>query len=328
MTRILLQPLGVRKLAVQSLERELAFYIHAPSVRVVLENETGHIAIEVTHPARPKISLRDFLENEQDVGTLSVPAGLSIEGNPVWFSLAKAPHLLVAGTTGSGKSTFMHQLVMSLIYRYGPSQVLLQFIDPKQGLEFGAYRTLPHLFGGIAVTPEESLACLLRVVKEMEARGKKLREQGCRSIDTYLGTMPRLIVFIDELVELLTGYLPEMEETIVKIARLGRAAGIHLVVATQHPSRDVVTPQIKANITARVSFAVSSAVDSKVILDRQGAEQLQGEGDALMLLPGHKEKRVTTCLVTPEETDRTVEWYLEEWPGRLPGIPMKRYSLV
>jgi S-DNA-T family DNA segregation ATPase FtsK/SpoIIIE len=216
------------------------------------------------------------------------------------------PHLLVAGATGSGKSVSINSMVMSILYKATPAEVKMLMVDPKL-LELSAYQEIPHLIAPVTTTPKESADVLKKMVFEMERRYRFLAEKGARSIDSFNlqakeeERLPYLVIIIDELADLMFTAPTDVEDSITRLAQMGRAAGIHLILATQRPSVDVITGIIKANFPARVAFQVSSKVDSRTILDTHGAEQLLGKGDMLLMLPGSRIIRVHGALITEEE---------------------------
>jgi S-DNA-T family DNA segregation ATPase FtsK/SpoIIIE len=243
-----------------------------------------------------------------------------VSGEPVVADLASMPHLLIAGTTGSGKSVCITSITTCLVMNNSPEQLRLVMIDPKM-VELVRFNGLPHLFGKVETNLERILGVLQWVVAEMDRRYQVLDETRSRNIDTYNRkvsrrksgeTMPRIVVMIDELADLMMMAPAQTEFSLVRLAQMARATGIHLVVATQRPSTDVVTGLIKANFPARMSFAVASSVDSRVVLDMNGAESLLGNGDMLFLSPeANSPIRAQGCMVTPEELDRVIKSWKE-----------------
>jgi S-DNA-T family DNA segregation ATPase FtsK/SpoIIIE len=234
--------------------------------------------------------------------------GVDIAGEPIVTNLDKMPHLLIAGATGSGKSVCLNALILSLLYRASPAEVKLIMIDPKM-VELSVYEGIPHLSAPVVTEPKKASAVLRAVVSEMEMRYKAFAEKGVRDLVRYNRVldkeelpMPYVVVIIDELADLMMVAPVEVEDSICRLAQMARATGIHLVVATQRPSVDVITGLIKANIPSRIAFAVSSQVDSRTILDSSGAEQLLGRGDMLFAPVGAlKPLRVQGALVLDEE---------------------------
>ena len=238
------------------------------------------------------------------------------------MDLAGLPHLLVAGTTGSGKSVLLNAIIMSMLMRATPEQVRLIMVDPKR-VEFTGYAGLPHLYVPVVTEPRQAASALQWGVTEMERRLKVFEHYKVRDIKTYNGNvdggkydemenppkhMPYFVIVIDELADLMMVAGKDVESSIVRIAQLGRAAGIHLIVATQRPSADVVTGLIRANIDNRVALSVDNSINSRIILDQKGAEQLLGKGDMLVKLRGKKPRRAQGCWVSDEEIEQTVEF--------------------
>ena len=257
--------------------------------------------------SREQISLREMLESDvfrRSGSKLTLALGKTIHGEPFVADLATMPHLLIAGSTGTGKSVAINSMLTSILYRATPEDVRLIMIDPKR-LELGMYEEIPHLLTPVVVDPKAASNALAWAVREMEERYKTLAAEGVRNIEQYnrnirhqmeekrdaeeegveLRTLPYIVVVIDELADLMMVASNEVEESICRLAQMARAVGIHLILATQRPSVDVITGLIKANLPARISFRVSSKVDSRTILDGNGAEQLLGKGDMLYLPP-------------------------------------------
>ena len=244
--------------------------------------------------------------------------GKDVAGAPVLADLATMPHLLIGGTTGSGKSVAINAMLMSILMRTTPAEVRLILIDPKR-VELSAYNSVPHLYVPVVTEPKEAASALAWSVSEMERRLKVLQGAGAKHIGQYNGMvqsgkgpegaveLPYLVIVIDELADLMMVAAKEVEDSVVRIAQLARAAGIHLVVATQRPEANVVTGIIKANITNRIAFNVASSIDSRVILDQPGAEKLVGLGDMLFSTPAWpKPKRIQGCYVAEEELEAVV----------------------
>src|SRR5437016_7044253 len=266
-----------------------------------------HVGIEVPNPRRETIFLREIIESRpfrESPSKLTIALGKTIDGLNYVSDLAKMPHLLIAGTTGSGKSVGVNSLLLSILYRARPDEVKLILIDPKR-LELGLYEDIPHLAAPIIVDPKPAARALRWAVAEMERRYKELAGWGVRNIDGYNAErdrrntvkdfddsgqpwvrMPYIVIIIDELADLMMVSGHEVEDSITRLAQMARAVGIHLVLATQRPSVDVITGLIKANFPSRISYRVSSKVDSRTILDTNGAEHLLGRGDMLFLPPG------------------------------------------
>jgi S-DNA-T family DNA segregation ATPase FtsK/SpoIIIE len=274
------------------------------------------------------VSLREVISSEgfkRSRSKLTLALGKDIFGTPVTADLARMPHLLVAGATGSGKSVALNSMVISLLYRARPDEVKMLMIDPKL-LELSAYDGIPHLISPVVTNPKEAAEMLRKMVFEMERRYRLIAEKGVRNIDSFNSAqppeerLPYIVVIIDELADLIFAAASQVEDSIARLAQMARASGIHLVLATQRPSVDVITGVIKANFPARVAFQVTSKIDSRTIIDSQGAEQLIGRGDMLFMLPGVKILRVHGALVTEEEVRAVAEHV------RAQGLP--DYSII
>ena len=247
--------------------------------------------------------------------------GKDIGGMSIVGDIAKLPHLLIAGTTGSGKSVCMNSLIISLLYKASPEQVKLIMIDPKM-VELGVYNGIPHLLIPVVTDPKKAAGSLQWAVTEMMRRYRMMADAGVRNLSEYnklaavsdeYDAMPQLVVVIDELADLMLVAAKDVEEAICRVAQMGRASGIHLIVATQRPSADVITGLMKANIPSRIAFAVASAMESRIILDTVGAEKLVGKGDMLYAPLGEgKPKRVQGCFITDEEVQRVVKFIKDQ----------------
>jgi S-DNA-T family DNA segregation ATPase FtsK/SpoIIIE len=296
---------GVKYSKITSLADDLCLAMQAESVLIDRIPGKATVGIQIPNPNREAISLRELLESEaykRSTSKLAIALGKTIHGEPYVTDLASMPHLLIAGSTGTGKSVGLNAMLTSILYRATPDDVRLIMIDPKR-LELGMYEEIPHLLTPVVVDPKKAANALRWAVREMEERYKLLAAEGVRNIEQYNRNMRRLIdeghskeadspkslpfiiVVIDELADLMMVSGKEVEESIVRLAQMARAVGIHLILATQRPSVDVITGLIKANMPARVSFRVSSKTDSRTILDGNGAEQLLGRGDMLFLPP-------------------------------------------
>lgn len=286
---------SVRASKVKSLATDVAMALKAQDCRVVPHPEKGVVTFEVTRrpEQRQRVSMHAVLgEAVQDTPKMAVPivVGRRVCGEPVVTDLAEAPHLLVAGTTGSGKSVFLRSLILSVAHSLDPWQCRLLLIDPKR-LEFAEFSDLPHLLTKPVTDPEDSVLALRMLVREMENRYEAMRETGSRSLDEHNRRLeeagradeqlPRVVAVVDEYADLMVMSGKQVENAVRRITQVARAAGIHLVLATQRPSVDVVTGVVKANLPTRICFRVSSRADSRVILDQSGAENLLGHGDAL-----------------------------------------------
>ncbi|HYA26362.1 MAG TPA: DNA translocase FtsK [Thermodesulfovibrionales bacterium] len=300
---------GVKINRVVSLSDDLALSLKAQSVRVSALAGKAAIGIEVPNKYREMVCLGEIISSEifqKSPSRLTLALGKDIFGNPIVTDLLKMPHLLVAGATGSGKSVSINSMVMSLLYRATPREAKMLMIDPKL-LELSAYENIPHLISPVITGAKEAAESLRKMVFEMERRYRLLAERGVRNIESFNRVvtdeeqMPYIVVFIDELADLMFASANEVEDSIARLAQMARASGIHLIVATQRPSVDVITGVIKANFPARISFQVTSRIDSRTIIDTQGAEQLLGKGDMLFMLPGMRIVRIHGALVTEEE---------------------------
>ncbi len=300
---------GIKINRIVSLSDDLALALKASGVRVSPIAGKAAIGIEVPNRQRETVSLRDIISSDsfkKNSSKIALALGKDIFGYPVVSDLAKMPHLLVAGATGSGKSVSINSMVMSILYKAAPSEVKMLMIDPKL-LELSAYEGIPHLIAPVITNPKEAADALRKMVFEMENRYRLLAEKGTRNIEGFNRIasdeeqLPYIVIIIDELADLMFASANEVEDAIARLAQMARASGIHLILATQRPSVDVITGVIKANFPARISFQVTSKIDSRTILDAQGAEQLLGKGDMLFMLPGIKTIRVHGALITEEE---------------------------
>lgn len=307
---------GVKINRVVSLSDDLALSLRAQSVRVSTLPGKAAIGIEVPNKNREQVCLREIISSEHFIKSSSrvtLALGKDIFGNPVVADLSKMPHLLVAGATGSGKSVSINSMVMSILYKASPREVKMLMIDPKL-LELSSYENIPHLISPVITGAKEAAEALRKIVFEMERRYRLLAEKGVRNIEGFnrVATdeehLPYIVVFIDELADLMFASASEVEDSIARLAQMARASGIHLILATQRPSVDVITGIIKANFPARIAFQVTSKIDSRTIIDTQGAEQLLGKGDMLLLLPGTRIVRIHGALVTEEETKAVTDF--------------------
>ncbi len=307
---------GVKINRIVSLADDLALSLRAQSIRIYPISGKATIGIEVPNRVRATVYLKDIISAEnfdKSSSYLTLALGKDIFGNPVITDLAKMPHLLVAGTTGSGKSVFMNSIIISLLYKTTPDEVKMLMVDPKL-LELSAYSEIPHLIAPVITNPKEASDALKKIVFEMERRYRLLAEKGARNIENYNRQMPvserlpYIVVFIDELADLMLTAPADVENAITRLAQMARASGIHLILATQRPSVDVITGLIKANFPARISFQVTSKIDSRTILDSQGAEQLLGKGDMLFMLPGVKTVRIHGAYVSETEVNAITDF--------------------
>ncbi len=313
---------GVKVGQVTSLADDLALALAAPTVRVLAPIPgTSYVGIEVPNERRATVTLGDVLSGPalEHPSPLLLGIGKDVAGEQVTADLAPMPHLLIAGATGTGKSVCINALIMSLLMRATPAEVRLILIDPKR-IELNLYNGIPHLYVPVVTEPKEAASALAWAVSEMEARLKRLQQAGARNIAQYNALvhegrapegaeqLPYLVIVIDELADLMLVAAKEVEDSICRLSALARAAGIHLIVATQRPSTDIITGLIKTNITNRIAFAVSSSIDSRVILDQPGAEKLVGLGDMLFSIPAWpKPKRIQGAFVTEDEINAVVE---------------------
>lgn len=322
---------GIKINRIVALADDLALGLKAMSVRVVAPIPgKAAVGVEIPNRHRAVVHLREVLgakEFGNEALQLPLALGLDAGGAPMVADLAQMPHLLIAGETGSGKSVCINSLILSLLFRAQPKEVRLLLVDPKR-VELSVYNGIPHLADKVVVDPRDAARRLQRVVEHMEERYKLFAQVGARNLQsynrrvaleppaedelsrgTYRGQLPMLVVVIDELADLIMTSQAEVENAIMRLAQMARAVGIHLVVATQRPSVDVLTGVIKANFPARISFRVASKVDSRTILDMNGAEALLGRGDMLYIPPGSsKPLRVHGCNVTEVEIRRVVEF--------------------
>jgi DNA segregation ATPase FtsK/SpoIIIE, S-DNA-T family len=326
---------GVKYSRVTGLVDDLCLALKAESIRIDRMPGKPHVGIEVPNPRRETIFLREVIESrafKESPSKLTIALGKTIDGLNYVSDLTKMPHLLIAGTTGSGKSVGVNSLLVSILYRARPDEVKFILIDPKR-LELGLYEDIPHLATPIIVDPKPAARALRWAVGEMERRYKELAGCGVRNIDGYNAEldrrntvkdfgetgqpwvrMPYIVIIIDELADLMMTSGHEVEDSITRLAQMARAVGIHLVLATQRPSVDVITGLIKANFPSRISYRVSSKVDSRTILDTNGAEHLLGRGDMLFLPPGSSRLlRVHGAYIDETEINKIVTHIKSQW---------------
>ena len=310
---------GIRIHKIISLADDIALRLAASSVRIEPVPGKTAIGIEVPNSTKSMVSMREAIDSLQfrnSSSKLNVALGKSISGEVICADLAKMPHLLVAGTTGSGKSVCLNSMIVSILYNATPDEVKLVMIDPKM-VEFSMYNGIAHLEVPVVSNPRKAAGALSWAAAEMDRRYAMLAEYGVRDIKAFnalcetkpeLKKMPQIVIFIDELADLMMVSPKEVEDSIIRLAQKARAAGIHLVIATQRPSVDVITGLIKANIPSRIALSVSSSTDSRVIIDAVGAEKLLGNGDMLFCPIGsNKSKRVQGCFISDEEVTRVVD---------------------
>ena len=311
---------GVKLNKLTNLAGDLALSLGVVSVRIApIPDKISTVGVEVPNKIVSTVYLRDIIDSpvfQNAASTLSFAIGKDIGGNCIVGNIAKLPHMLIAGTTGSGKSVCMNSLILSLLYKATPDQVRLIMIDPKM-VELGIYNGIPHLYIPVVTDPKKAAGSLQWAVVEMMKRYRLFSEIGVRDLKGYnnyktkIGepTLPNVVIVIDELADLMMTAAKEVEESICRVAQMGRAAGMHLIIATQRPSADVITGLMKANIPSRIAFAVSSALESRIILDNPGAEKLVGMGDMLYAPLGcGKPLRVQGAFVSDEEREQVIDF--------------------
>ena len=318
-------PAGTKLSRIVSLDKEIALAMAAKSIKIEApipgKNTVG---IEVPNPVIAPVKIREVLGNipsNQANAKILVSLGKDIMGRVQTADITKMPHLLVAGSTGSGKSVCINSFIASILMRYRPDEVKLLLVDPKK-VELSNYNGVPHLLCPVVTNPKKASLALQRLVQEMEHRYDIFEEEGVKNIGSYnelidkknlagqsLKHMTYIVIIIDELADLMMVASKEVEDSIMRITQMARAAGIHLIVATQRPSTDVITGVVKANIPSRISFAVSSQIDSRTILDCAGAEKLLGKGDMLYLPMGESSPiRIQGCFISDDEIRRLIEY--------------------
>ena len=323
----------VRVSRIRSLANDLALALEAPTIRIEAPVPgKGYVGIEVPNSRSDLVPLRTVLESPefaQIKSPLAVALGRDVAGQPVAADLAAMPHLLIAGATGSGKSVCIHSIVSSLLFNNGPDQLRLLLVDPKR-VELPSYNGAPHLISPVVTDVDQVVGALTWLALQMDERYRSFSQVGARNLKDYnrkidrknkpaewreLQPYPRIVFVIDELADLMLAAPDKVEHTICRLAQMARATGIHLVVATQRPSVDVVTGLIKANFPARIAFAVTSQMDSRVILDTPGAEKLLGRGDLLFMRPDSARlDRIQGCFVAEKEVDALVGFWKQTMP--------------
>ena len=312
---------GVKLSKITNLADDIALALGASGVRIApIPDKISVVGIEVPNKYVSSVLIRDVVESGTFVShksSVSFAVGKDIGGHCIVGDIGKLPHVLIAGTTGSGKSVCTNSLIVSLMYKSGPDKVRFIMVDPKM-VELAPYNGIPHLLIPVVTDPKKAAGALQWAVYEMMKRYKIFSEHNVKDLKGYnalartdeeLTTMPSVVVVIDELADLMLVAAKEVEESICRVAQMGRAAGMHLVIATQRPSADVITGIMKANIPSRIAFAVASSLESRIILDTQGAEKLVGRGDMLYFpLGSGKPTRVQGCFISPEEIERVVEF--------------------
>lgn len=324
-------PSGTKVSRIVGINKEIALSLAAKDVRIQAPIPGKNtIGIEIPNPVISPVKIKEILGNipkSQEKAKLLVALGKDIMGRPQTADISKMPHLLVAGSTGSGKSVCINSMLASLLMLYRPDQVKIMLVDPKK-VELSNYNGVPHLLCPVVTDPKKASLALQKIVVEMEKRYDVFAEKGVKNIGTYndwvdeqnrlnpsapLPKMHYIVTVIDELADLMLVASKEVEESIMRITQMARAAGIHLIVATQRPSTDVITGVVKANIPSRISFAVSSQIDSRTILDAPGAEKLLGKGDMLYLPMGENTPiRIQGCFISDDEIRRVIEHVCKE----------------
>ncbi|MCR5664451.1 MAG: DNA translocase FtsK 4TM domain-containing protein [Oscillospiraceae bacterium] len=314
---------GVKLSRVTNLAGDLALALGVVNVRIApIPDKISTVGIEVPNKIVSTVYLRDILDTPKFLNAkskISFALGKDISGEGIVGNIAKLPHLLIAGTTGSGKSVCMNSLILSILFKARPDEVRLIMIDPKM-VELGIYNGIPHLFVPVVTDPKKAAGALQWSVVEMLKRYRLFSEAGVRDLESYNrhceangeAKLPQVVIVIDELADLMMAAAKEVEESICRVAQMGRAAGMHLIIATQRPSADVITGLMKANVPSRIAFAVSSAMESRIILDQAGAEKLVGMGDMLYSPVGvGKPIRVQGAFVSDEERESVVQFIKE-----------------
>ncbi|HUS52066.1 MAG TPA: DNA translocase FtsK, partial [Candidatus Bathyarchaeia archaeon] len=311
--------LGTKLSKITSLGSDLALALAAPTGQIRIEAPIpgrSLVGIEIPNRSLEFVTLKKILTGEtmkKAKSKLNVSLGLNVSGQPVVADLGRMPHVLIAGTTGSGKTVCLNSFIASILFRASPSEVKFILIDPKR-VELTQYNGIPHLLTPVIVEPDKVVSALKWAISEMDRRYKLFAETGVRNIETYnelsgFAALPYIVIIVDELADIILFAPAEVEDTICRIAQMARATGIHLVISTQRPSVDVITGLIKANIPCRVAFAVSSQVDSRVILDMVGAEKLLGRGDMLYIPPDQaKPTRIQGAHVSEPEIQKLISF--------------------
>ena len=316
---------GVKLSKLTNCADDIALSLGASGVRIAaVPGKISVVGIEVPNRAVTMVSLREVIDSNEfngSKGMSTFAVGKDIGGSCIIGNIAKMPHMLIAGTTGSGKSVCMNSIIISLLYKAGPEDVKLIMVDPKM-VELANYNGIPHLMIPVVTDPKKAAGALQWAVTEMMRRYKTMSDAGVRDLESYNSIVtaeggqkvPQLIVIIDELADLMMVAAKEVEDSICRIAQMGRASGVHLVIATQRPSADVITGLMKANIPSRIAFSVASAMESRIILDTQGAEKLVGKGDMLFAPIGNgKPLRVQGCFVTDAEVLAVTSYVKEHY---------------
>ena len=311
---------GVKLSKITNLADDIALSLGATGVRIsAIPDKISVVGIEVPNKLVSTVCIHDVIDSpefQKSKSRISFAVGKDISGRCIIGDIAKLPHMLIAGTTGSGKSVCMNSLIISLLYKSKPEEVRMIMVDPKM-VELGIYNGIPHLLIPVVTDPKKAAGALQWAVTEMMRRYRLMADANVRDLDSYnkvcgqdnMEPLPQIVVVIDELADLMLVAAKEVEEAICRVAQMGRASGIHLVIATQRPSADVITGLMKANIPSRIAFAVASAMESRIILDTAGAEKLVGKGDMLYAPLGQgKPQRVQGCFITDDEVQSVVDY--------------------
>ena len=301
---------GIKVSKIINLSDDIARNTSSESARISTIPGSNTVGIELPNSSRENVYLSEILNNsdfrKKEI-KLPIALGKNISGKPIIGDLASMPHLLIAGTTGSGKSVCINTIILSLLYRHAPDKCKFILIDPKM-LELSTYEGVPHLLCPVITEAKKAASVLGWVVKEMESRYRLMTREGVRNIDGYNSkhklAMPYIVVVVDEMSDLMLVAGKEIENYIQKLSQMARAAGIHIIMATQRPSVDVITGTIKANFPTRISFQVTSKIDSRTILGEQGAEQLLGKGDMLYMSSANKMIRIHAPFVSDNEIEK------------------------
>lgn len=336
--------LGIKLSKITALTNDLALALAAPSGQIRIEAPIpgrSLVGIELPNRSPEFVPLKKILESHEMRGSkskLTISLGLDVSGKPIIAELSKMPHTLIAGQTGSGKSVAINAFIASILFRASPSEVKFILVDPKR-VELPSYNGIPHLLSPVIVEPNKVVSALKYLVSEMDQRYKMFAQVGARNIDAYneisgFQALPYIVLVIDELADIILYSPVEVEDAITRLAQMSRATGIHMVLATQRPSVDILTGLLKANIPCRIAFAVASQVDSRVILDMPGAEKLLGRGDMLFLPPDEaKPKRIQGAYVSDSDTTGLIEFLRKmgiapQYTEEVTSMPTKAQGLV
>ncbi len=318
--------LGTKVSKITALSNDLALATEAPTGQIRIEAPIpgrNLVGIEIPNRSLEIVSLKTMLGSsvmQKSKSKLTVSLGLNVSGTPIVADIAKMPHLLIAGTTGSGKSVLINSIIATLLFRSSPTEVKVIMVDPKR-VEFTAYNGIPHLLTPVIVEIDQILSSLKWAMSEMDRRYKIFAETGVKNIDAYnelsgFQALPYIMIIVDELADLMMFAPVEVEDAIARLAQMARATGIHLVIATQRPSVNIITGLIKANIPARIAFNVSSMIDSRVIIDMPGAEKLLGRGDMLYIPPDQaKPTRIQGAYISEREVKKLVDYLKAKSPA-------------